>query len=296
MDTGYWRLPTERRDCILKKCEIAPGPLEKRDRDTYTASPMRQHLKSPARRALPAILLAFFSLMPLGAFASGSVIILDYHSFTGKGTSSIDYTEAELAAQLDRFTALGYHFVSITEAIEGRIEGSRNLVISIDDGNHTVYPTYTHVLKPRGIRPLLFIYPAIIGKVPYALTEAQLKELAAEGCVIGAHGYNHEYLTEKAFVADPKKTRREIEKPGPVLEAMLGKPVRLFGFPFGVGSMQAETVLKSSGYGWAFLAGGGVHPVSFVDPSLDHLAVPRTIVFHSNIDAIYAKLTALRAE
>ncbi len=241
---------------------------------------------------LPILLLsALATLVPAGAYAAGTAIILDYHSFTGKGTS-LDYTEKELAAQFDRFASLGYRFVSMRDAIDGTIEGSRNLVITIDDGNHTVYPTYQHVMKPRGIKPLLFIYPAIIGRQAYALTEAQLKELSADGCIIGAHGYNHEYLTHKAYLADSKKVAREISKPGPVLESMLGKPVRLFGYPFGVGSPEAQALLKSAGYEWAFLAGGEIHAVNFADPSLDRLAVPRTIVFHSNINAIYAALEA----
>jgi peptidoglycan/xylan/chitin deacetylase (PgdA/CDA1 family) len=245
---------------------------------------------APFRTCLPVLLLsAWMALAPAGARASGTVIILDYHSFTGKGTS-LDYTEKELSAQLDRFASLGYGFVSMRDAIEGRIEGSRNLVITIDDGNHTVYPTYLHVMKPRGIKPLLFIYPAIIGKLPYALTEAHLKEFVADGCIIGAHGYNHEYLTHKAYVADPQKVAREINKPGPVLESMLGKPVKLFGFPFGVSSPEAQSLLKAAGYDWAFLAGGEIHSVNFADPALDHYAVPRTIVFHSNIDAIYKTL------
>ena len=61
--------------------------------------------------------------------------------------------------------------------------GDRNIMISIDDRNQTVYRAYHDVLKPLHIRPLLAIYPNIIGKRKYALTWEQLRELAADGVI-----------------------------------------------------------------------------------------------------------------
>ena len=53
----------------------------------------------------------------------------------------------------------------------------------------------------------------------------------------------------------------------------------MFAYPFGVYSQRAEDALAAAGYSWAFAADDKVRQVSFDDPSLDHMAVPRTITY-----------------
>ena len=58
--------------------------------------------------------------------------------------------------------------------MNGRITGTKNVLVTIDDGNRSVYEAFQKVFKPNGIRPLLAIYPNIIDKKKYALTWDQL--------------------------------------------------------------------------------------------------------------------------
>ena len=160
--------------------------------------------------ALIAVLLA---IPPLSA--EGKAIILDYHTFLGSKRGNLDYSEQELADQLDEMKAMGYSFVSLDDAVAGRIEGVANIVVTIDDGNHTVFPAFKDVMEPRGIKPWLFVYPAIVlGHVRYALTPEKLRELSSAGCGIGAHGYHHNPVTDKTWERDPKDFLTEIERPG----------------------------------------------------------------------------------
>jgi peptidoglycan/xylan/chitin deacetylase (PgdA/CDA1 family) len=215
--------------------------------------------------------------------AAGKAIILDYHTFLGNGKSNIDYSEKELAEDLDEIKAMGYTFVNLDDAIAGKIEGKANIVITIDDGNHTVYPAFKDVFEPRGITPYLFIYPAIvIGHVRYALTPEKLRFLAQAGCGIGAHGYHHNAVTDKTWARDPKDFMTEIKRPGPALAKILGTAPTMFGYPFGVYSRRAEDAVAAAGYSWAFAADDKVRQVSFDDPALDHMAVPRTITYRYN--------------
>jgi peptidoglycan/xylan/chitin deacetylase (PgdA/CDA1 family) len=212
--------------------------------------------------------------------ASGKAIILDYHTFLGNRTSNIDYSEKELADELDAMAALGYRFVSLDDAVAGRLEGRANIVITIDDGNHSVYQAFEDVFKQRGIKPYLFVYPAIIkGRMPYALSPQRLRELAAEGCGVGSHGYNHSPLTDKSWDKDPRQFRIEAERPGPAIAKLLGSPPTMFAYPYGVYSKRAEEAIAAAGYSWAFAGDELLHEVDFSDPALDHMAVPRTIVY-----------------
>lgn len=223
----------------------------------------------------------------LAAGAAGQVVILDYHTFLGSANSSLDYTLADLGDQLDRIAALGYRFVSLDDAIAGRVEGKANIVITIDDGNHSIYAACKKVFEARGIKPELFIYPFIIGRDRYALTPDQLKELDGDGCGVGAHGFYHEYMTAKAYERDRGKVMIEVTRPGPALDRLVGRQPTFFAYPFGVGCRPVEDALRDVGYQWAFSASDKVSEVDFSDPGLDHFNVPRTIVYHWNKKAIF---------
>lgn len=248
-------------------------------------------------RSLKKIAVAALAVAAINAaaFAEGKVVILDYHTFLGNGKSNIDYSEAELAEDLDAMSAMGYKFVNLDDAIAGKVEGVANIVVTIDDGNHTVYPAFKAVFEPRGIKPYLFVYPAIIkGHVRYALTPEKLKELAAAGCGIGAHGYHHNPVTDKAWDKDPKDFMHEILLPGPALAKILEAPEpTLFGYPFGVFSKRAEDELAKAGYQWAFAADDKVRQVAFDDPQLDRMAVPRTITYRYNRKNLLRQLQKL---
>ncbi|MDA8427252.1 MAG: polysaccharide deacetylase family protein [Treponema sp.] len=243
------------------------------------------------RRSIISLTIALFACAAgIRLWAGGEVIILDYHSFLGSGSSSLDYSLADMGAQLDRIRALGYTFVSLDDAIAGRIEGTANVVITIDDGNRSDYEAYKRVFEERGIKPELFIYPFPIGRSRHALTPEQLKELAGDGCGIGAHGFFHEYMTARAYERDPAKVMMEVTRPAPALRKLVGERPRLFAYPFGFGCPPVSQALREAGYDWAFTAGDKIKSVDFSDPRLDHFNVPRTIVYHWNRAQIFSYL------
>ncbi len=250
-------------------------------------------------RRLPALALAL-ALGWAAAAAAGQegpggrpeFIILDYHSFLGNGTSNIDFSLEELASHLDHLARSGFRFVRLEEALAGRIEGRNNVVVTIDDGHKSIYRAFREVFEPRGIKPFLFVYPAIVeNRVRYALTPEELAELAAAGCGIGAHGYNHSSLSEKAWKKDYVQFNRELKQPGPTLERLTGIRPGLYAYPFGVKSERAAAQLPELGYGRAFVADDALHPIAIGDPELDPLALPRTIMYRHLAAASLSSMT-----
>lgn len=190
----------------------------------------------------------------------GTVYVLCYHTFLGTNKYPTDFTQSQLKEQLGMLKSKGFNFISVREFLDSNITGKKNILLTIDDGNETVYRTYLDVIRPMGIKPLFAIYPAIINRKKYALTWAQLKELADDGCVIAAHGYFHEKVNRRLYDLSQKRFFYEIQNSKKVLESKLGKKVTIFVYPFGLRSPVTIEAVKAEGYQCAFtIDGGGVN-------------------------------------
>jgi peptidoglycan/xylan/chitin deacetylase (PgdA/CDA1 family) len=238
------------------------------------------------------LIIIALSVFAFPASAECAVYILAYHSFAGGIASSLDFTLEELSAHLDRIASMGFRFVELEAALAGSFDGDSVVVVTIDDGNYTVFEAFEKVFKPRGIKPFLFLYPNVIGKVKTALSVERLAALAKAGCGIGAHGFYHEYMTSRAWRDDQSKVRKEVEWPGPTLEWMLGARPRLFAYPFGVAGPETAAALAEAGYRWGFTAIDSLAPFSPGDKSIDPFFVPRTIVYRWNVEAIMKGLAS----
>jgi peptidoglycan/xylan/chitin deacetylase (PgdA/CDA1 family) len=201
--------------------------------------------------------LLIFSLMaPLACWAqnanNGSVFVLCYHSFLGKEKIPTDVSIHELKEQFDYLKKNGFQFVTLSQIEKGIIRGQRNILITIDDGNRSIIEANEKVFKPMGIKPLLGIYPNIIGRRDYALNWEELKKLSAEGFDIASHGYYHLLLNEKLYISDKNAFANEIFKSKRMLFEKLGRNVDVFMYPNGVRSGSAKKLLKEAGYKYAF--------------------------------------------
>ena len=118
-----------------------------------------------------------------------------------------------------------------------------------------------------------------MGHVRYALTPDELRDLAQAGCGIGAHGYHHNPVTDKAWIKNPRDFMTEIKRPGPFLGKILGSRPDDVRLSLRRLLQPRGEALAAAGYTWAFAADDKVRSVLFDDPSLDHFAVPRTITY-----------------
>jgi peptidoglycan/xylan/chitin deacetylase (PgdA/CDA1 family) len=207
---------------------------------------------------------------------SDRAFILCWHSFLGKKSLETDFALDELASQLDELKALGYHFIGLDDALFGRIEGSRNLVATIDDGHRTIAWAYEKVFASRGIKPALLVYPAVIGASPYFLKTEALQALVAAGCAVGSHGYYHLFVTEKLYKSDKAAFEKEIFTSKARVEAITGMPSYFYAYPFGAFDQITKDEVARAGFEFALAVKPGF---IFADARLnDRYELPRTVV------------------
>lgn len=214
--------------------------------------------------------------------------VLCWHSFLGKKELSTDFSLDELAAQLDELKALGYRFIDLDDALFGRIEGSLNLVATIDDGHRTIPPAYSKVFAPRGIRPALLVYPAVIDDSPYFMKTSELRALAAAGCSVGSHGFYHLFVTEKLYKSDKAAFEKEIFKAKTSVEAISGLPSYTYAYPFGIFDQITKAEAERAGYEFGLAVKPGF---VYADSRLnDRYEIPRTVVLRDGWKALVAFL------
>ncbi|URA11303.1 polysaccharide deacetylase family protein [Thermospira aquatica] len=193
----------------------------------------------------------FLSLMGLLHAEECSLLILCYHTFSPHLQSPYNFSPDTFSNHILTIQKAWYRFVSWQDVTNNTLTGTKNILITIDDGNTSVR-TIEALLDEMGIKPILFIYPAIIGKVPYALTWEDLDRMKAKGWTIGAHGYNHLFINQQLYENDRKAFYREIRYSKQVLEKKTSENIILFGFPFGVYSPLTIEPLRQEGYRYAF--------------------------------------------
>lgn len=188
---------------------------------------------------------------------NGSVFVLCYHSFLGSSKAPTDVSIQELKKQLEHLQRNGFRFVTFSQIEKGLVKGRKNILISIDDGNHSIIDANDKVFRPMGIKPLLGIYPNLIGKRDYALDWTELKRLSDDGFDIAAHGYYHLPLSDKFYNSNPKGFTDEIFKSRKMLHERLGRNIDVFIYPSGARNDQAKKMLKDAGYKYSFTIAWG---------------------------------------
>ncbi|MCX7679310.1 MAG: polysaccharide deacetylase family protein [Spirochaetes bacterium] len=197
-------------------------------------------------------IIATIIFCSLQHFAYADIYVICYHSFLGKQTVPYDFSIEEVKEHLEFFKKNGFRFITYRDLISGNLTKGKNILVTIDDGNHSVYNAYFEVFKPMGIKPLLSIYPNIIGKKEYAMNWEQLKRLVNEGCEIASHGFFHLKLNKQLYVARKKEFLQEIQKSKRILEEKLGIVVTSFVYPFGLVADETEKELRNAGYKTGF--------------------------------------------
>lgn len=195
------------------------------------------------------LFLIFFSLIPLEA--KGRAYVLCYHSFLGNPEYNTDFSSKEVREQIQFFKSRGFHFVTFQDIVSGKIEGNKNILVTVDDGNKSFLYAYRGAFIPEGIHPMLEIIPSFIGTKRWAFTWEQLEELKKQGLEIGSHSYTHPTLDDALLKRSSKRFHDEFTESKSLLQQKLGINVRVFVFPYGRYNDEALQAAKASGYQYA---------------------------------------------
>src|SRR5947209_6318191 len=120
------------------------------------------------------------------------VVALMYHGvgdapIDGSDTLRYRVREREFAAQIELLEQLG------TVIAPGEPVTGPGVLLTFDDGDQTVVDAVLPRLKARGMKAVLFMTTAWMGRRGY-LDAAGVRALADAGWLVGAHGHTHRFL------------------------------------------------------------------------------------------------------
>lgn len=192
--------------------------------------------------------------------ARPQVPILCYHQIRDwrpkDSKSAKDYIipTAAFREQMQMLADSGYHTILPDQLYAYLTTGaplpSKPIMLTFDDGDLDQYETALPILDKHGFKGAFFIMTVAIGrrgKQPY-MDKAQIKDLSDRGHLIGAHTWDHHNV--KKYTGDD--WRIQVEEPKAKLEAIIGKPVKYFAYPFGLWNKEALPELQKRGYVAAF--------------------------------------------
>lgn len=194
------------------------------------------------------IVLSF--ILTLSIFAEDKCFVLCYHSFTGNVKNSYDISNDLLKQQISILKENGFKFVSFNELKENKIKGTKNILVTIDDGYLSSYNAYKDIMKPAGIKPVFAIYPSAIKENSKTyMSWKEIIELSNEpGVVIASHGLNHEKMDSSFYNKNIEKFKKEIYDSKKILEEKTGKKIEIFVYPYGINSPEAQKIIAEAGY------------------------------------------------
>jgi peptidoglycan/xylan/chitin deacetylase (PgdA/CDA1 family) len=181
------------------------------------------------------------------------VPILCYHQIRDwKPTDSKtarDYIvpEATFRDQMKSLADSGYHTILPDQLYEylsyGKALPSKPVMLTFDDTRLDQFTAALPELNKYGFKGVFFIMTVSLGKPGY-MSKEQVKQLSDEGHLIGSHTYDHQNV--KKYI--DKDWEEQIAKPSKQLQAITGKPVEYFAYPFGLWNKEAIPHLKEHGF------------------------------------------------
>ncbi len=158
---------------------------------------------------------------------------------------------AVFAAQMKMLADSGYHTILPDELQEYLTKGmplpEKSVMLTFDDTDLDQYTVALPEMNKYGFKGAFFIMTVSLGRPNY-MSKEQVKDLADAGHTIGSHTWDHhnvkQYKNEDWVL--------QIEKPTKQLQAITGKPVKYFAYPFGLWNPQAIPELKKRGFIAAF--------------------------------------------
>jgi peptidoglycan/xylan/chitin deacetylase (PgdA/CDA1 family) len=177
--------------------------------------------------------------------------IRDWRPTDSKVARDYIVPEANFREQMKMLADSGYHTISPDQLYNYLASGvalpSKPVMLTFDDTDLEQYTVAKPEMDKYGFKGVYFIMTVSLGRPNY-MSKEQVKELSDAGHTIGSHTWDHKNV-KKFEEADWIK---EIDKPTKQLEAITGKPVKYFAYPFGLWHKPAIPKLKEHGFIAAF--------------------------------------------
>ena len=184
------------------------------------------------------------------------VPVLCYHhirNFTAGGRlMGYEVSPEGFAAQMKALADSGYKTILPDDLYEYLVHGAtlppKPVMITFDDNDKEQFTIGETEMKKYGFKGVYFIMTISINRPRYMSAE-ELKQLSDSGHAIEGHTWDHHMVTK--YTAATWDT--QLVKPQKRLEAITGKPIKYFAYPFGLWNREAIPELKNHGYKLAFI-------------------------------------------
>ena len=177
--------------------------------------------------------------------------IRDFRPSDSKTARDYIVPPAVFREQMKMLADSGYKTILPDELYEYLVAGksipAKSVMLSFDDTDLEQFTVAAPEMKQHGFKGVFFIMTVSLGRPNY-MNKEQVKQLAGEGHTIGSHTWDHHNV--KKYEGEDWVT--QIEKPSRQLEAITGKPINYFAFPFGLWNEAAIPELKKRGMKAAF--------------------------------------------
>ena len=202
------------------------------------------------QRGLLPILLDPAPAAPIPQPRALTIPVLEYHD-VGFGVGTYQVTQPAFNAQLDWLQANGYTTVTLRAVYEYMFEGgelpAKPVVLTFDDGRASQWNA-VGALNARGMTGVFFLLGG-----GNALSDAQIRQLIAQGHEIEAHTMSHPQLSRLSDA----QLAYEVVRSKETLEAKYGVPIRYLAYPYGDYDARVIEAVRAAGYDGALAAWGG---------------------------------------
>lgn len=158
---------------------------------------------------------------------------------------------AVFASHMQILADSGYHTILLDELYDYLLYGKplpeKPVVITFDDTDLEQFTVGAVEMKKHNFKGVFFIMTVSIGRPRY-MSKEQIKALADDGHQIASHTWDHHNV--KKYTGSDWEI--QIDKPSRQLEAITGKPIHYFAYPFGLWNVEAIPELKKRNMKAAF--------------------------------------------
>jgi peptidoglycan/xylan/chitin deacetylase (PgdA/CDA1 family) len=202
-----------------------------------------------------------------------AIPILTYHRFGPDCKSPLCVPTPVFERQMRYLKEDGYSTIT-AEELRAFLEYRQSLpkksvLITMDDGYHSVYSVAYPILKKFDFTAIIFIYTDFVGVSSSAITWDQLREMKANGFTIGSHTIFHSDLTKKkegeTEAEFDARVRKELFGAKEIIDKKLGQDTYILAYPYGRYDRRVIEYTREAGYTIAMSVKRGGNPF-FADP------------------------------
>ena len=178
--------------------------------------------------------------------------ILDTKPTDSENRKVYSVSPSSFASQMKALSDSGFSSIlpnQLNDYLVNNIElPSKPFMITFDDTDSEQFFIGAAEMHKYGFKAVFFVMTVAINRPRY-MTKEQIKNLSDSGHVIAAHTWDHHMVT-KYQGAD---WDTQLSNPKKQLEAITGKPIKYFAYPFGLWNKVAIPELKNRGYELSFI-------------------------------------------